>query len=249
MHRFIVTPSALNQATLVLDAADSHHAAVVLRVEPGEAVRLLDGRGGMADGRVLEVGKRAVVVEITGRRKAQPRIGEVILVAAVTKGKAWELTLQKATELDVTGIVPVFCRRCVVKVDPAERPRRQLDWQRTVNEAAKQCGTPWIPRVEAPVDLEEWLKPSSLLDLGLVASLVPDSREVGELLGAHADARRVGVVVGPEGDLEPGELQMLFDRGFLPVTLGPTILRAETAALVSVALVAHELRRRWGVAR
>ena len=249
MHRFIVTPLALDQATLALDAADSHHAAVVLRVEPGEDVRLLDGRGGVADGRVLEVGKRAVVVEVTGRRRAQPRSGEVILVAAVTKGKAWELTLQKATELDVAGIVPVFTRRCVVKVDPAERPQRQLDWQRTVNEAAKQCGTPWIPRVKEPVNLEEWLKSSSPFDLALVAALVSDSQEVGELLGEHANARRVGVVVGPEGDFDPAELQMLFDRGFLPVTLGPTILRAETAAFASVALVAHELRRRWGVVR
>ncbi len=248
MHRFIVTPSALDQATLTLDTGDSHHAAVVLRVKPGEAVLLLDGQGGVADARVVDVSKRAVQVEVIGRRRVRPRTGEVILVAAVTKGKAWELTLQKATEVDVAGIMPILCRRCVVKVDPAERHQRQLDWQRTVNEAAKQCGSPWIPRVEEPLGLEEWLKQPPSFDLGLVAALVPDSREVSEILAGHAILRRVAVVVGPEGDFDPAELERLLGRGFSPVTLGPTVLRSETAAVVAVALLAHELRRNRGTA-
>jgi 16S rRNA (uracil1498-N3)-methyltransferase len=244
MHRFIVSPSALDQPTLTLDAGDSHHAAVVLRVLAGETVQLLDGRGGVADARVLEVAKRAVVVQVMERRKAPPRTGEVFLVAAVTKGRAWELMLQKATEVDVAAIVPILSRRCVVKVDRNERRDRQMDWQRTINEAAKQCGTPWIPRVAEPVGFDEWLDRPLPFDLGLVAALVPGSREIGELLDEHPSFRRVGVVVGPEGDFDALELQRLFDHGILPATLGPTVLRAETAAVVAVALVAYELRRR-----
>lgn len=245
MHRFIVSPESLKRAVVTLGDADSHHAAVVLRIGVGEAVTLLDGEGTVAVGRILQVSKRAVVLEVEERRVVPRRAWEVLLLAAVTKGKAWDALLQKATELDVAGIVPLLTRHCVVKVSRDERARRREDWQAAVAEAAKQCGTPWLPRVLEPVSMDEWLRASDRLDVGLVAALLPGAVEIGEVLDRHPEARRVGVVIGPEGDLDGGELKALAEAGYQPVTLGRTVLRADTAALAAAAVVGHELRRRW----
>lgn len=245
MHRFIVSPESLKRALVTLGESDSHHASVVLRIGAGEIVTLLDGEGTVAGGRVLQVGKRAVVIEVEERRVLPPRAWEVVLVAAVTKGKAWDALLQKATELDVAGIVPLLTRHCVVKVARDERGRRREDWQAAVAEAAKQCGTPWLPRVSDPVPIDEWIGAGERFDLGLVAALLPGGGEIGDLMDRHPEARRVGVVIGPEGDLDGAELKALAEAGFQPVTLGATVLRADTAALAAAAVVGHELRRRW----
>jgi len=244
MHRFLVAPELLAASVVSLSAAESHHAAVVLRVTVGEVVTLLDGQGTIALGTVASVSKREVHVTVTSRDRARPRRGEVVLAVAVTKSKAWDLMLQKATELDVAGIVPLLTRHCVVKVDPAERGKRRDDWQAAVAEATKQCGTPWMPQVGLPRTLGQWLAEPRREGVGLVAALAPGTREIGEVLDAHPAARHVTIVIGPEGDFDAAELESLLKAGYAPVTLGPTILRADTAAVTAAAVVAHQLRRR-----
>jgi 16S rRNA (uracil1498-N3)-methyltransferase len=244
MHRFLVAPELLAASVVSLGAAESHHAAVVLRVTVGEKVTLLDGQGTLVSGTVASVSKREVHVTVTSRDRARPRRGEVVLAVAVTKAKAWDSMLQKATELDVAGIVPLLTRHCVVKVDPAERGKRRDDWQAAVAEATKQCGTPWMPQVGLPRTLAQWLAEPRCQSVGLVAALAPGTREIGEVLEAHPEARHVTIVIGPEGDFDAPELESLLKAGYAPVTLGPTILRADTAAVTAAAVVAHQLRRR-----
>lgn len=244
MHRFLVAPELLAASVVSLGAAESHHAAVVLRVTVGEKVTLLDGQGTIALGTVASVSKREVHVTVNSRDRARPRRGEVVLAVAVTKAKAWDSMLQKATELDVAGIVPLLTRHCVVKVDPAERGKRRDDWQAAVAEATKQCGTPWMPQVGLPRTLAQWLAEPRSQGVGLVAALAPGTREIGEVLDAHPEARHVTIVIGPEGDFDAAELESLLKAGYAPVTLGPTILRADTAAVTAAAVVAHQLRRR-----
>jgi 16S rRNA (uracil1498-N3)-methyltransferase len=244
MHRFLVAPELFAASVVSLGAAESHHAAVVLRVTVGEIVTLLDGQGTIALGTVASVSKREVHVTVTSRDRARPRRGEVVLAVAVTKAKAWDSMLQKATELDVAGIVPLLTRHCVVKVDPAERGKRRDDWQAAVAEATKQCGTPWMPQVGLPRTLAQWLAEPRREGVGLVAALAPGTREIGEVLDAHPEAQHVTIVIGPEGDFDAPELESLLKAGYAPVTLGPTILRADTAAVTAAAVVAHQLRRR-----
>jgi 16S rRNA (uracil1498-N3)-methyltransferase len=244
MHRFIVLPEVLTASVVSLGPADSHHAAVVLRVAVGEKVTLLDGQGTIAQGTVVSVSKRDVQVSVTSRDRARPRRGDIVLAVALTKAKAWDSLLQKATELDVAGIVPLLTRHCVVKVDPSERGKRRDDWQMAVAEATKQCGTPWMPQVELPRTLAEWLGEPRPRGLALVAALAPGTCEIGEALEAHPEAQRVTIVIGPEGDFDAAELRSLLGAGCIPVTLGPTILRADTAAVTAAAVVAHGLRRR-----
>ena len=145
----------------------------------------------------------------------------------------------------MAGIVPLLTRNCVVKVAREERARRRQDWQAAVAEAAKQCGTPWLPQVSDPVAIDEWLAGNPRFDVGMVAALAPGAGEMGDIMAQNAGARRVGVVIGPEGDFDAAELKALTVAGFHPVTLGTTVLRADTAALAAAAVIGHELRRRW----
>jgi 16S rRNA (uracil1498-N3)-methyltransferase len=148
--------------------------------------------------------------------------------------------------LDVAGIIPLLTRHCVVKVDPSERAKRRDDWQAAVAESTKQCGTPWMPQVGLPRTLAEWLGEPRRAGVGLVAALAPGTREIGEVLEAHPEAQHVTIAIGPEGDFDAPELESLLRAGYAPVTLGPTILRADTAAVTAAAVVAHQLRRRIG---
>ena len=102
-----------------------------------------------------------------------------------------------------------------------------------------------MPQVSDPVAIDEWLAGNPRFDVGMVAALAPGAGEMGDIMAQHAGARRVGVVIGPEGDFDAAELKALTGAGFHPVTLGTTVLRADTAALAAAAVIGHELRRRW----
>lgn len=244
MHRFLVEPGTLQAGTVRLDPGESRHAAVVLRLRPGDPVTLLDGAGTVAEARLVEVSPRSVAAEVVARHAVPPRRGEVVLAAALTKGKAWDWTIQKATELGVAGIVALSMKRSVVRVDRADAEAKREDWRRGAIEAAKQCGTPWLPRIEGPFTPGEWLARGPAVDAGLVAALTPGTLEVAEALARVPEARRVALVIGPEGDMDEAELRAFLEAGFQPVTLGPTVLRAETAATAGIAVISACLRVR-----
>lgn len=229
---------------MTLSVSESHHAAVVLRVRVGDTVQLLDGVGGVGVGKVFGVTRKAVQVELSEWHQAPPRTSGIIVAAALSKARAWESMLQKATELDVAMIVPLITRRCVARVEASEAAARQASWQSIVAEATKQCGAPWMPCVEAPVAFASWIGRQQGFGLGLVASLAPEAREIGDVLDSGTGLDRVAILIGPEGDFEPAEMEAAMVAGFHPVTLGQTVLRTDTAALAAVSVVSHELRRR-----
>lgn len=243
MHRFFVPPAVGTPATLELSEGDSHHATRVLRLEPGAKVELLDGVGRIFSGRISVPTRRCVEVAITGVRQvpAPPRI---VLAPALLKGKAMDWLVQKATELGVAELRPLALSRCVAVVKPGEAEDKVADWTTTAREACKQCGNPWLPRLHSAQSLKEFLSglPAGLL---IVASL---GEGVGRPRALVESARASGAVVtaatlvlGPEGDLTPEEERLLRAAGARPMTLGPLVLRAETAALAGLAVLQQEL--------
>jgi 16S rRNA (uracil1498-N3)-methyltransferase len=138
----------------------------------------------------------------------------------------------------------------VVRCDAEESARKRDKWQRVAIEAAKQCGQNWLPEVAAPVPTKAFFDGAPKFDLMLIASLQPDARPLKTVLAEiRADApphrpvvlRRVLVLVGPEGDFTPAEMALAKSAGCRPITLGPIILRTETAALYCLSVLAHEL--------
>lgn len=239
MHRFLLPPEACRGDAVTLDEADSHHAARVLRLNPGDVVEVLDGAGTRLACRLTGVGKRAVTAAVETRLTGPAEPFAVTLALALLKGRALDYAIQKATELGVRVIQPLAAERCVAHVAPADLSAKLAGWRATAAEACKQCGNPWLPEFRAPipvVELPRTAGPGTLL----VASLEPGGRRVADSLAGRPAA--VTICLGPEGDFTPAEYAALRAAGALPVTLGPHVLRADTAAITALALTLDALR-------
>ncbi|RYD35539.1 MAG: 16S rRNA (uracil(1498)-N(3))-methyltransferase [Verrucomicrobiaceae bacterium] len=253
LHRFYIPPAQWNPSAPVLDEAESRHAAEVLRLKPGDAVSVFNGEGIQAEARISRLGKREVALEITETRSTAPPAARLLLAQAVPKGKNMDLVMQKATELGASGLIPLITERTVVRLSPEEAADKQEKWQRIVIEACKQCGQNFLPQVHRPAGLETFLSSIPSTDLRLVAAIEPGAKSLKTILSdwsnAHApaaagpDARPSSalVLIGPEGDFTPAELAKIKAAGCQPLTLGPIILRTETAAIYTLSVLAHEL--------
>ncbi len=218
--RVLVDAIPLPGEKLVLSSEEAHHLRV-RRVVPGEEVLILDGRGREARGRLMVSGVLKIQeVDLVLEREHSVRL---TLYVAVLKGDKMALVIQKATELGVAEIVPLLTRRSLPR-PPSSRIDR---WNTIAKEALKQCGGTVLPRIYFPQPLEIVEGPGWVLWEGERERELP--RGIPGPLGA--------LVVGPEGGWEDEEIDLLKERGFLPVTLGLRVLRAETAAVVGTALL------------
>ncbi|HEY5792520.1 MAG TPA: 16S rRNA (uracil(1498)-N(3))-methyltransferase [Chthoniobacterales bacterium] len=242
MHRFFVSPADLANNAFTLSPEESHHCLSVLRHQPGDRVTLFDGRGNEATGILGGVEGKLAQVKIQLRSKTAPLRCRLTLAQAIPKGKNMDLVVQKAVELGAAAIAPILSERTVVSLDGAEIAKKQEKWQALALEACKQCGQNFVPEVLAPQPLKRFFETKAKDDLMLIASLQPDAKPVKTVL---ADAGKrpasVTVFVGPEGDFTPAELGLAKSSGCQPVTLGPIILRTETAAIYCLSVLGHEL--------
>jgi 16S rRNA (uracil1498-N3)-methyltransferase len=223
---------------VTLDAATSHHVARVLRLRAGDAVTVFDGRGGVGDGVIQAGGKSAVRVQVASRRLDEAPRPRITLVQALLKPQAMDSVMRKACELGVSVVQPVVTGHCVVRT--RERPAR---WEKTMVAAAEQCGTNWVPEVAPVLTWSDWV--ASLAgreELRLMCAL-QEARSFRQVVREQAAVpERVTMVVGPEGDFEAAERQAAVAAGCVPVSLGALTLRADTAALMGVAVLRYE----WG---
>ena len=242
MHRLLVSSEALeaDQAVLPRDAA--HHLKVV-RPRPGEIVELFDGAG---RSRPYRCGTSAAApLSAAGEISVVPPLAiRLTLFACVTKGSRWDWTIEKATELGVTRIVPVISDRCVVRIDRSERAAKRDRWRRIAEDAARQSDAKWLPEICAAVDFRESLElvKACTCFVGALTDSPPEPLLVAvrRKLGTDVGARSFGLFVGPEGDFTPEELKSLLEIA-VPTNFGPTILRAETAALFGLSVLAAAL--------
>lgn len=240
---------------MVLDAGESRHAVTVLRAQRNEAVTIFDGAGRVAAGVVVEADKQAVRIRVESVERQPPSTARLLLAVAVPKGSTIEWIIEKAVELGASEILPMLTERTVVRLDTAERATRQAKWERVAIEACKQCGQNWLPRVHAPQRLDQalTLAPPAKFHIPLVACLQPDALPLHETLcpvrpvrpspDADVDppqaATRAAIWIGPEGDFSPDEYARLRAAGLQPVSLGPIVLRVETAALYALSVLRY----------
>lgn len=245
MRRFFQSTGPASDGSLVLDEAESRHAAQVLRIGTGDQAIVLDGRGGEHHCTAVNVSRREVRLRVDQSGQHPPPPVRVRLVQALTKGKSFELILQKAVELGVSEIQPLITDRVVARPEPKEFPAKVEKWRQLTIEAIKQCGAVWLPQVREPCPVSAALAAGK--GLQLVADLRAGARHPGEVLGEVAGARRnlgeVSVWIGPEGDFTGEELAALIGAGVVPITLGDTVLRSETAALYALSMLRYELSR------
>ena len=246
-HRFYLAPELWTEEQPRLDMADAHHCADVLRLGVGDKVMIFDGQGHEAAAELLEVSRKHTRLSL-GRRviTAKPRCA-ITLVQAVPKGKNMDLVIQKAVELGVSAIIPLLTERTVVRMgDKEDEARKQERWQSIAMEACKQCGQNWMPKIGLPCTTKEFFNTSAEADLILIASLQSDSQSIKQALSSFMAAKgvlpeSVVILIGPEGDFTPAETELSLSAGAQPITLGPIILRTETAAIYCLSVLGHEL--------
>ncbi len=243
MPRFFIPPHAWNPDRLALDPAETHHALDVLRMKSGDRATLFNGAGAEATVEFAKVEKGSVELRKIQVSKTPPLRCEITLGQAIPKGKNMDLIIEKATELGAATIAPLLSERTVVRADEGEALAKRDKWQRVAIEAAKQCGQNWLPRVATPLSPKAFFAMGNRYDLMLIASLQPGAVPVKQAIGDHAPhaLQKVLVLVGPEGDFTPAEINLAKNHGCQPITLGPIILRTETAAIYCLSVLGHEL--------
>ena len=244
MHRLLVTTDVLECDSVALPQDAAHHLKVV-RPKPDEIIELFDGAG---RSRRYRCGVSAAApLSAAGELSAVPPPAVLItLFACVTKGSRWDWTIEKATELGVTRIVPVISDRCIVRIERSERAAKRNRWRRIAEDAARQSDAQWLPEICEAVDFRDSLTmvKSCVCFAGALADPPPEPllAAIQRRLGADAGIRSLGLFVGPEGDFTPEELKALLAVA-VPTSFGPTILRAETAALFGLSILAAVCRK------
>ena len=153
-----------------------------------------------------------------------------------------DLIVQKAVEIGAAEIAPIISDRTVVRLDEESAASKQSKWQTVAIEAAKQCGQNWLPTVHVPQTMSQFFQHSRRFDLQLIGSLQSDAVHLKKILAEHPDRpKSVLMLVGPEGDFTPAELSLARSHGCRPITLGPIVLRVETASIYCLSILSYEL--------
>jgi 16S rRNA (uracil1498-N3)-methyltransferase len=244
----VFCPSAApGPAGLTLSASESHHLVAVNRARVGDPVVAFDGRGTEWSGELAVAARHGAVLRVRSTRCHPPLPHAVTLGQALPKGPAMDAIVRHATELGVARLVPLESERTQVHLEGDRSDRKVEKWQTVALEAAKQCGNPFLPEILPLQKAAAFIATDHACDLKLVASLHPGAGPLRPVFAAFRAThgrppRRVVWLIGPEGDLSPGEVAHALAHGFVPITLGPLVLRCDTAATCALSVTNYELQ-------
>jgi len=231
MTRIYQPNNIVEYSSLTLDEPASHHLSRVLRANVNDKVTLFNGQGGEYSAVIREIHKKIVKVDVQAfmARDVESSL-DITLAQGISRGEKMDYTIQKAVELGVKQIIPLFTERCNVKLDAERSEKRLQHWQSVVISACEQSGRNRIPLVSQPQSLETWL-------FGVTAdyclALSPHTGQSLKTL-AISNSAQVVLLIGPEGGLSDREMDLTAQHHFLPLNLGPRVLRTETAALAAI---------------
>ena len=246
MHRFYLPPERCAGDALRLDGREAHHALHVLRLKHGDKIAVIDGAGNEISCTVENTARDSLSLRAEKKNFISAQPCSVTLMVGVPKGKIIESIIQKSVELGARRIVPVLTERVVTHLDDEDAENKRDKWQNVAIEAIKQCGAAWLPKVETPVTIEQFLARKEKFDLSLVGSLQKERRHPREIFGEFETKhgrlpQSVGVWIGPEGDFTLDELKTIQNSGALPISLGNLVLRVETAVIYCLSILNYEL--------
>lgn len=246
MHRFYIEPEKWNAYPLVLTGREARHASKVLRLKPGNRVAAFDGAGRELTAEIVSLERDEIALRKLQECRTEPLPCHITLAQAIPKGKNMDLILQKAVEIGAAEIAPLLSDRTVVGITNAAIVQKQQKWQQIAIEAAKQCGQNWIPLIQPAKTVRSFFAGIGPFDLQLIGSLQNDAVHLKSVLTTYQQQHqrrpaRVMVCIGPEGDFTPAELSLARQCGCHPITLGPIVLRVETAAIYCLSILSYEL--------
>lgn len=232
-------PLAADSLFMLSDDA-VQHVARVLRMQPGQQLELFNGDGHFYSAEIVSADKRQVQVQI---HQAQVVNNEsplaIHLGQGISRGDRMDFVLQKSVELGVASITPLFTERCGVKLSGDRLEKKQQQWQKIVIAACEQSGRAVVPEVHPAVSINQWFEQASAAVRLTLDPYAPKAlRELP--LEAGAERTNIQLLIGPEGGLTEAEVEQAKHSDFLPVRLGPRVLRTETAALTALSVLQYE---------
>lgn len=240
MRRFFVGSGAVNMNRVTLTGSDAHHIKDVLRLRPGDKIVCIDESAAEHEVIIAELGGGAVIGDIVKTTKPELPLVELALFQGLPKGTKFDFVIEKATELGADRIAAVRMERTVPRADITEGKRTER-WRRIAEAAAKQSRRATVPRVDGLLPFDEFVRELAQFDLAILFWESSKDPVEGALEGF--DGKSVAVIIGPEGGLSIGEAEALLEAGAKPASLGPRILRTETAPIAALAIVNHLLGR------
>jgi 16S rRNA (uracil1498-N3)-methyltransferase len=245
--RVFCSPATREPATITLSGDESHHLIAVNRARAGDTVVAFDGRGSEWICELTSGRKNAAELKVRFLQQARPLPYAITLGQALPKGPSMDAIVRKATELGAAAIIPLESERTEVHLDGERSDKKTAKWQTAALEAAKQCGNPFLPEILPVQKASSFMESARGFDLKLIASLQPGAKPLKSVLAAFRAAQnrapvKVLWLVGPEGDFTPAEMSVAKSAGFEPITLGPLVLRCETAAVYALSVLGHELQ-------
>lgn len=232
-------PLLPDDGELWVNGQEAHHMLHVKRLSPGERLFLFDGRGREAVGRIVEVerDKARVAIERVDEVNREARIA-ITLAFSVPKGRRSEVLVQKCCELGVRRLIPLECERSVVRLGP-EGSHKIEKWRSVAVEASKQCGRTYLTEISEVFTLSGLMDAVGVYRPRLLASTDPEALPLSEVVRDNADPEDILCVIGPEGGFSKKEIDRVVQAGCTPVSLGPRVLRTETAALALVSMLLY----------
>lgn len=245
MHQFFIEPSWRKQNKIYMDGSEVVHMKNVLRIKPGESVKISDGQGTEYLCEVERYEEQAVILDIVSEAVSDCELpSRIYLFQGLPKSDKMELIIQKAVELGAYEIVPVVTERTVVKLDEKKAEKKVQRWNAISLSAAKQSGRSLIPEVKKVLTFKEALDYAKKLNVLLIPyELAKGMEETKSILEAIAPGQSVGVFIGPEGGFREAEVELAVSYGAKPITLGKRILRTETAGLAALSVLMFQLEK------
>ncbi len=242
MRRFLVDGISRGDRSVLIAGEEFCHLSKVLRLKLGDQLSVFDGKGIELSGRIESIRKDRAIIEITCIKDtpSESRL-EITLIQGIVKGRKMDIIVQKATELGVSVIQPFYTKRTIPRLDRGGEEKRLIRWKRVAIEAVKQCGRVMVPDIARPLKYGEAIE-----GYGDCLKLVPwEMERAAGFKGvveenASEGIERLTVLIGPEGGLSAEDVREACDKGFLPVSLGPRVLRAETAAIAVLSILQYE---------
>lgn len=231
----LVDSAYWNDSHITLLPKQSHHLLRVLRVKLGQSITIFDGKGNVAHAEVDQVEKDKVILNLIKRWQEPKPTKSIILAQSLPKPDRWDLVLQKAVELGATEILPMETKHTEYHLSEKKIKR----WHQIIQAAAEQSEVRWLPILHETMSYKDALLNLKRVEVPLIASLYPNAESMQSI---NLDkAQSVSILIGPEGDFTEKEIDEAYQSGVTPVSLGPRILRTETAAIYSLSILDHRL--------
>ena len=243
MSRFFVNSSNISGDSIIISGEDVNHIKRVLRLGIGDIITVTDGSGIDYRVEIAKLNESAIETRIIESVKnlTEPPV-EIVLYQGLPKSDKMEYVIQKGVELGLRGIVPVITERTVVKLDSKKDEQKKCErWNRISMEAAKQSNRGIIPHVELPIDFKKAVIAAKDYDISLIPYEKEKSNGLKNIIFNKNFTKRISIFIGPEGGFTEKEVEMAVENGIHPVTLGPRILRTETAGIAVLSILMYEL--------